>query len=83
MLPEIEVEVDDTGISIRDNGDGIPPETVAGMLDFDKRVSSREAYRSLTRGAQGNAGKCLVGIPYVWSGDQLGRRDDRGARRPA
>lgn len=73
VLPEIAVEVDDTGISVRDNGNGIPPETVAGMLDFEKRVSSREAYRSLTRGAQGNAGKCLVGIPYVWNRDEPGR----------
>ncbi len=72
-LPEITVDVDDTGISVRDNGNGIPPETVIGMLDFERRVSSREAYRSLTRGAQGNAGKCLVGIPYVWNGDEPGR----------
>ena len=73
VLPEISVAVDDEGISVQDNGAGIPPETVGGMLDFDKRVSSREAYRSLTRGAQGNAGKCLVGVPYVWNGDEPGR----------
>ncbi|MHB8956042.1 MAG: ATP-binding protein [Pirellulaceae bacterium] len=72
VLPEISISVDDEGISVQDNGAGIPPETVVGMLDFDKRVSSREAFRSLTRGAQGNAGKCLVGVPYVLNGDKRG-----------
>ena len=71
-LPEITVTVTDDSISVQDNGNGIPPETVVGMLDFDKRMSSREAYRSLTRGAQGNAGKCIVGIPYVWNDGEPG-----------
>ena len=72
-LPEIHVTATDDSISVQDNGSGIPPETVAGMLDFNTRVSSREACRSLTRGAQGNAGKCIVGIPYVWNDDRPGR----------
>ncbi len=69
-LPEIIVKVTGHSLSVCDNGDGIPPETVEAMLDFNNRVSSREAYRGITRGAQGNAGKCLVGIPYVLNGSR-------------
>jgi DNA topoisomerase VI subunit B len=67
-LPEIVVEITDTGLIVRDNGDGIPPEVVKAMLDFGTRTSSREAYRCPTRGAQGNAGKCLIAVPYVLAG---------------
>lgn len=51
-----------TEITITDNGPGIPAETVAGILDFAVRVSSREAYASPTRGAQGNYAR-LRGAP--------------------
>jgi hypothetical protein len=44
---------------------------VAGVLDFRVRVSSREAYVAPTRGAQGNALKTLVPMPFVL--DQPGR----------
>ncbi len=71
-LPEITVTIAEDSLSVQDNGSGIEPETVVAMLDFDNRVSSREAYRSLTRGAQGNAGKCVIGIPYVWNGELPG-----------
>jgi hypothetical protein len=63
--PQITLAADETGITVADNGPGIPEATVAGILDFTVRVSSREAYCSPTRGAQGNALKTLVGIPYV------------------
>ncbi len=36
--PEITVKVDDTGITVSDNGPGIPPETVTDVLDFSIRV---------------------------------------------
>jgi DNA topoisomerase VI subunit B len=71
--PEITVRVDDRGITVADNGPGIPPETVAGVLDFAVRVSSREHYVSPTRGAQGNALKTIVAMPFVMSGRQEGR----------
>src|SRR6266542_560637 len=32
--PRIHVQVDKTGITVTDNGPGIPAETVAGVLDF-------------------------------------------------
>lgn len=66
-LPEIVVKITGHSLSVWDNGDGIPPETVKAMLDFNSRVSSREAYRGITRGAMGNAGKCIIGAPYVLS----------------
>jgi DNA topoisomerase VI subunit B len=67
IAPEIEVRVNtDTGeISVADNGPGIRPETVADILDFGVRVSSREAYVSPTRGAQGNALKTIIAMPFA------------------
>src|SRR5215212_5665435 len=50
-------------ITVTDNGPGIPPETVRGTLDFHVLVSDKAAYRSPTRGAQGNALKTVFGIP--------------------
>jgi hypothetical protein len=64
IAPAIGVEVADGAVTITDNGPGIPAETVAGVLDFSVRVSSREAYVSPTRGAQGNALKTIVAMAY-------------------
>ena len=83
VAPEIHVQVDKTGITVSDNGPGIPAETVEAMLDFSVRVSSREAYISPTRGAQGNALKTIVAMPFVLSGDGAEGRVDiftRGTR---
>ena len=52
-------------ISVKDNGRGIPANTVAAVLDFDSRTSSREAYASPTRGAQGNALKTVLAMPFA------------------
>jgi DNA topoisomerase VI subunit B len=68
--PEISVTVDSEKITIADNGPGIPPETIAGVLDFSVRVSSREAYAAPDRGAQGNALKTIVAMPFVLDGGQ-------------
>jgi len=65
VAPIIEVVCDSGGISVADNGPGIPEATLAGQLDFTIRVSSREAYAAPTRGAQGNALKTLLPMPYV------------------
>src|SRR5262249_36567404 len=43
IAPTIKVEVTSKAVVITDNGRGIPDETVAGILDFSVRVSSREA----------------------------------------
>jgi len=68
VAPEIKVEVRSGTITIADNGPGIAASTVKSLLDFSVRVSSREAYASPTRGAQGNALKTLVAMPFVLDG---------------
>ncbi|MDK1021754.1 MAG: ATP-binding protein, partial [Candidatus Hydrogenedentes bacterium] len=45
VAPEITITVDDQGVTVADNGPGIPEDTVAGVLDFTARASSREASR--------------------------------------
>jgi DNA topoisomerase VI subunit B len=68
--PEITVTVGDGGtggvirVRVSDNGPGIPSEVVRSLLDYDVRVSDKAAYRSPTQGAQGNALKTVIGIPY-------------------
>jgi hypothetical protein len=70
IAPEIHIAVStESGeILITDNGPGIPAETVEGVLDYASRVSSREAYVSPTRGAQGNALKTIVAMPFALDG---------------
>lgn len=67
-LPNIQVTITEDSITVKDNGDGIPEKVIDGLLDFTTRTSSRITYRSPTRGAQGNAGKCLTALPCVWGG---------------
>jgi DNA topoisomerase VI subunit B len=50
-------------ITVADNGAGISPETVRRILNFATRTSDKAAYRSPTRGAQGNALKTVLGMP--------------------
>ena len=68
IAPEIAVRVDEKGITITDNGPGLPPEVVQGVLDFSVRVSSREAYVAPDRGAQGNALMTITAMPFVLDG---------------
>jgi hypothetical protein len=65
VAPEIHIEVSGNKIVIADNGRGIPAKTIEGVLDYSIRVSSREAYVSPTRGAQGNALKTILPMAYV------------------
>jgi hypothetical protein len=65
VAPVIEVAADACGISVRDNGPGLPAATLRGALNFTVRVSNREAYVSPCRGAQGNALKTLLPMPHV------------------
>lgn len=72
IAPVISVAVDKDTLTVEDNGPGIPDDTIIGVLDFAVRVSSREAYVSPTRGAQGNALKTILAIPFVESGCDKG-----------
>jgi DNA topoisomerase VI subunit B len=72
IAPHVTVTVDAAGISVTDNGPGLLAQTIKGILDYTVRVSSREAYASPTRGAQGNALKTILAMPFVLDG-QRGR----------
>jgi DNA topoisomerase VI subunit B len=65
LAPVIDVAADAAGITVADNGPGLPEATLRGAMDFTVRVSNREAYVSPCRGAQGNALKTLLPMPWV------------------
>src|SRR5215203_2739125 len=68
VAPEVGVEADyildqDPAVlrlAISDNGPGMPPELIEKVLNYSVRVSDKIAYRSPTRGAQGNALKTVI-----------------------
>jgi DNA topoisomerase VI subunit B len=80
VAPSISVEARrDAGqdmIIVADNAGGVDADTIRSILDYTIRVSSREAYVSPTRGAQGNALKTILAMSYVLDrrtgGDGLG-----------
>ena len=55
-------------MEVVDNGPGIGGDVIDDILDFSVRVSSREAYVGPWRGAQGNALKTLVAMPFALDG---------------
>jgi hypothetical protein len=65
IAPVISITVRGHSIIVKDNGRGIPAKTIGAILDYSVRVSSREAYVSPTRGAQGNALKTILPMGYV------------------
>jgi hypothetical protein len=65
VAPVISIAVGPGSVTIQDNGSGIKPATIKSILDYTIRVSSREAYVSPTRGAQGNALKTILAMGYV------------------
>jgi DNA topoisomerase VI subunit B len=67
---EIEVSTAERTIRIADNGPGIAPATIDDILDYTVRVSSREAYVSPTRGAQGNALKTILAMGFALGGER-------------
>ena len=79
IAAEIEITVtpaDSAGIvllTIADNGTGIPAWKVAEISNFATSTSDKAPYRSPTRGAQGNAWSCILGIPWA-----LGMREPPG-----
>lgn len=66
--PQVRVTATDKMIEVVDAGPGIPGDVIDDILDFDMRVSSREAYVGPTRGAQGNALKTIVLMAFALDG---------------
>jgi hypothetical protein len=67
--PVVHVRLDGLVLEVADEGPGIPDDVVTDILDFTVRVSSREAYVGSTRGAQGNALKTMVAMPFALDGN--------------
>jgi hypothetical protein len=66
VAPVISITVEPGSIVVENNaGGGIKTSTIKSILDYSIRVSSREAYVSPTRGAQGNALKTILAMGYV------------------
>src|SRR5262249_16606583 len=69
LPPQVRIGVREAGrwvrLTVADNGGGIPPEVVTSLLNFHTFTSDKSAYRSPTRGAQGNALKTVIGIPHA------------------
>jgi hypothetical protein len=65
VAPDITIIVSSGTIIVEDNAAGIDTETIKSILDYTIRVSSREAYVSPTRGAQGNALKTILAMSFV------------------
>lgn len=72
--PEVTINIETTPdtihIDVKDNGPGIPADVIKRILNFQTRSSDKAAYRSPTRGMQGNALKTVIGIPSaLWCND--------------
>jgi len=67
--PSINVEItQDRRIIVADQGSGLSVKILDRILDYNQRTSSREAYVSPTRGAQGNALQTILAIPFILDG---------------
>jgi DNA topoisomerase VI subunit B len=78
VAPIITIIVDSGTIVVQDNAGGIDSKTIESILDYSIRVSSREAYVSPTRGAQGNALKTILAMGYVLDRKKGGDADAAG-----
>jgi len=76
--PDIAVTVEPDAIIIQDNAGGIDADSIAGVLDYTVRLSSREAYVSPSRGAQGNALKTILAMAYVLDREFVKAADPAG-----
>ena len=65
--PRVTVTMGAAGITVADNGPGIPPGVVRRFADFSTRTSSRAHYAAPDRGAQGNAMMTVLAMPFALS----------------
>lgn len=68
IAPSIEVKINNDSFSVKDNGLGIPTETISKSLNYLNRVSDKTFYVSPTRGQMGNALKTVWAAPFVMDG---------------
>ena len=73
IAPEIAAAINTSGITVTDNGPGMAASAIVDITDYHVRVSSREAYVSPCRGAQGNALKTILAVPSALDSDHDGR----------
>jgi len=52
-------------LTVKDNGIGLTQDRVEKIMDFNKSYSTKSYYKYPTRGALGNALKCVIGAPYA------------------
>ena len=81
--PEVSIEVSGQytiTMVVTDNGPGLSPETIRRVLNFSTRTSDKAAYRSPSRGAQGNALKTILGIPQALGGQEPVIIESQGVR---
>jgi len=52
-------------LSVADNGEGLSETDIKKITDYSRSYSSKFHYKFPTRGALGNALKCVFGIPYA------------------
>jgi DNA topoisomerase VI subunit B len=70
ITPRITIDFTDQDLTVSDNGPGIPASLVKRTLDYRTRTTDKLAYVSPTRGAQGNALKTVLAIPFVLAGNK-------------
>jgi len=66
--PHVEVVVEKTSFTVRDNGPGLPEAVLRRSLDYLSRVSDKVGYISPTRGQQGLGLKAVWACPFVSHG---------------
>jgi Histidine kinase-, DNA gyrase B-, and HSP90-like ATPase len=65
IAPEIEVTVGEMEFTVTDRGRGMKSALVKALTDYASRSSSKAAYASPTRGAQGNAMQIVLALGYA------------------
>jgi DNA topoisomerase VI subunit B len=69
IAPQITIGIKTDSLMVADNGAGLSAETITKVIDYSVRASSREAFVAPTRGAQGNALKTIIAMPYALDGN--------------
>ena len=68
VAPDVRIIITEGSITVADNGSGIAPDVVERILDYGFKTSSNSAYKSPTRGQQGNALQTLFAMSHALTG---------------